>query len=123
MDLGIIKNKINHFFNKIDGVKLNYEKNIYTGTHIIEVLPLDVFNSDEYIKAEIEFMEDIEAQFKDEVFLFISSDSLTSIQNPIQIYDERIKNILYLNKLPQQNFCIEGINNYVSQSNHFSLAA
>lgn len=63
-------------------VTISYEYRERTNTHILEILPQEVFDtSQEYF----EFEEILEIEFKDkfpeEDLLFISSDSLTKIEN------------------------------------------
>ncbi len=63
-------------------VNIRYEHRSNTNSHIIEVIPLLVFdNNDEYIRAEINLEESFEEQFSNEDIVFISEDSLTTINN------------------------------------------
>jgi hypothetical protein len=63
-------------------VNIRYEYRSSTNSHIIEVIPLSVFkNNDNYIIAEINLEESFEEQFPNEDLVFISEDSLTTINN------------------------------------------
>lgn len=72
-------NRISVLFPEIN---IRYEYRSNTNSHIIEVIPLSVFkNNDNYIMAEINLEESFEEQFPNEDLVFISEDSLTTINN------------------------------------------
>ena len=61
-------------------IHIRYE--IDTNYHIIEVVPISVFNNNEdYLKAEMFVENRFEEMFPNEEILFISEDSLTKIKN------------------------------------------
>ncbi len=61
-------------------IHIRYE--IRNNNHIIEVVPVSVFENDEnYLKAEILLEKQFEQFFPDEEIIFISEDSLTRIKN------------------------------------------
>lgn len=82
-----IKKELYNSFQNLSGIKLSYEYNSNINTHIIEVLPLKTFNSTSYIDLEISFEEKINDLYPNEELVFISSNSLTKINNPEIILD------------------------------------
>lgn len=78
-----LRNKLSALFSDISGIKIRYEFKVSTNTHIIEILPIAFFDSnDEYIKRELQIEEDFENHFPQENILFISKDSLSEIHKP-----------------------------------------
>lgn len=78
-----LKNKLSALFSEIPEIKIRYEFKVSTNTHIIEVLPVTFFNSnDNYIQKELQLEEDFENLFSGEDILFISNGSLSEIQRP-----------------------------------------
>lgn len=75
--------KLNQLFETIDGIEIRYEYRDYLFTHIIEILPFHVFDSNqEYILFEMEFENEFEKLFRNkEDILFISADSLNEIKD------------------------------------------
>ena len=75
-----IKNSLNNLFDKFD-IKLRYEYRESTTSHLIEVIPLHVFEEDkDYMQAEFNFENEFEELFPNENIVFISEDSLTEIK-------------------------------------------
>ena len=63
-------------------VKIRYELNIHSQCHIIEIIPLEVFEGNEdYMKAEAALEIEFEKLFPEEEIIFISEGSLTEITN------------------------------------------
>jgi len=68
---------------KFKDIKIRYEYRKSTMSHIVEVIPLLIFNNDEeYMRVEFELEEEFENLFPDEDIVFVSEDSLTEIKNP-----------------------------------------
>lgn len=80
---GFLVGKLKELFNTFNGIKIRYEFNGYMDLHLIEILPLETFESDnDFILQEIKIQDEFEKLFgKNEEILFISSDSLNKIEN------------------------------------------
>jgi hypothetical protein len=94
-----IKGKINDLFEKFPTLKIRYEFRATISTHLIEVLPIEQFESDDdYISFEMAIENEFEELFgiKEEI-LFISSDSLNQIRDIHYSlgYDEVIEKVTY----------------------------
>jgi|SRR5690554_785721 len=64
-------------------IKIRYEYRLNTSSHIVEVIPLAVFqNDEEYMIAEANLEDEFESLFPQEDIVFVSEDSLTEIQRP-----------------------------------------
>ena len=90
LNADIIKRELYNSFKSLRKVKINYEFNSLINTHIVEVLPLKSFNSKKYIDLEILFEKKAEELFPEEEFVFVSSDSLTRVHNPVLIHDSTL---------------------------------
>ena len=78
---------------RVEGIKIRYEFNDDLNTHLVEVLPLSLYeDNQEYILAEMEFEEEFRTEFPEEEILFVSADSLNQVENasfsfPYQVID------------------------------------
>lgn len=71
---------------KFTAIKISYEFNEEIKTHLIEILPLEVYNSKEFILEEIKITENFENTFGyNQNILFISEESLNIIENPTYV--------------------------------------
>lgn len=78
----IIK-ELHKLYEEFTAIQIRYEFNEGLSTHFIEVLPLEVYDTQNYILEEMRISEKFEEMFGDkEELLFISKDSLNSIENP-----------------------------------------
>lgn len=78
-----IISQLESLYSKFENLKIRYEFNKILNTHLIEILPLEAFESQEYILEEMSITDDFEELFGfDEEILFISEDSLNKIQHP-----------------------------------------
>jgi len=78
-----IRKKLNEISDIFPELIFRYQFNENTETHIIEVRPLETYQTNvDYIKCEAELMYDFENEFFPETILFVSEDSLTQITNP-----------------------------------------
>ena len=78
-----LRNRLNEISNVFPELILRYQFNENTETHIIEVKPLEIYQTnDEYIKCEAELLFDFENEFFPETLLFVSEDSLTQLTEP-----------------------------------------
>lgn len=76
-----IQKKLIDLHKKLD-VKIKYEFKKSTSTHLVEITPLEQFNSNDYIELEILIQDEFEKLYGfNEDLLFISSDSLNKIGN------------------------------------------
>lgn len=95
-----LREKLNVIFLSLEGVELAYEYRISTNTHIVEVKPLEKFNSEEYVNMEIALEEAFKERFPYENLLFVSEDSLTKIKTPEFNYSVKLNlNIMELSEL------------------------
>jgi len=78
-----IKKRLNEISNIFPELIFRYQFNESTENHIIEVKPLETYQTDgDYIKYEANLMFDFENEFFPETILFVSEDSLTQITHP-----------------------------------------
>jgi hypothetical protein len=78
-----IKNKLNEISEIFPELIFRYQFDKSSMTHIIEVKPLESYQSNEaYVQCEADFMFDFENKFFPETILFVSEDSLTQITEP-----------------------------------------
>lgn len=101
---------------------IRYELNVYTSTHIIEITPVEFYNNETYMASELELEDLFLIKYPKENILFISTDSLNKISNPIfEIYCEKIGSftagflISDLISFPKQcdsEYLVAGENNY-----------
>lgn len=78
-----IKKQLGGISKKYLGIKIRYEYRESTNSHIIEVIPLNLFDTNPgYIEDEINLEEEFENNFPNENIVFISEDSLTEIRMP-----------------------------------------
>ena len=77
----LLKSELQELFSLIDGIEIRYEFKKSTFTHIVEVKPLDLFNSNSlYIEKEIELEEKFSELFPNEDLVFVSENSLSKIE-------------------------------------------
>lgn len=78
-----IKEKLRGLHNRFFDMKIRYEFNEGLNIHLIEVLPLSLYEGNqEYILAEMELEEEFHSLFPQEEILFVSTDSLNQVENP-----------------------------------------
>ncbi|MBN2745407.1 MAG: hypothetical protein JXR34_01660 [Bacteroidales bacterium] len=119
-----LKTRLNELYSKFSDIKIRYEYNPNTVTHIIEVIPLSFFQQDkEYMIFEETIEQNFEASFPSENILFISEDSLTEIINPC--YKLGYDSILFYNEGEMTELVVEGYpaGVEVPLSNNYALAA
>lgn len=72
------------FLTKFTNVRIRYEYDIPAITHVIEIIPNNVYHSDEeYISWELDMYDNFSNNFPTENIYFISDDALVGIENPI----------------------------------------
>lgn len=78
-----LKEKLTYLSSKFKDVKIRYEYRKNTQSHIIEIIPLSIYNDDEkYMMAEAKLEDEFESLFINENIIFVSEDSLTEIKTP-----------------------------------------
>lgn len=83
----IIK-ELNLLCEKFTAIQIRYEFNEGLNTHFIEITPLEVYNSKEFILEEIKIIENFENTFGyNQDILFISEESLNIIENPTYVIE------------------------------------
>lgn len=83
----IIK-ELKNLFRKFTTVQIRYEFNEGLNVHFVEVLPLEVYDTQNYILEEMRISEKFEEMFGDkEELLFISEESLNKIENPTYVIE------------------------------------
>ncbi len=78
-----VKNAINQLVALLPTIKCRYEYKDYSDTHMIEVLPLSVYNSAAFEEAAEPLLMEFIGQFPGESLCFISEESLSSIETSI----------------------------------------
>lgn len=86
-----LKKELESLSNSFTGIEIRYEFREKISTHIIEILPLNIYKSNKrYIDAEIELEKGFSNEFPSEEILFISEDSLTQIYSPDLIINQEL---------------------------------
>ncbi|MCF8308931.1 MAG: hypothetical protein K9I68_07985 [Bacteroidales bacterium] len=116
-----LNKKLDELAFKFDTIKIRYEYRKSTNSHLIEVLPSDVFNDNEaYINEEIAIRDYFEESFPNENIVFISEDSLSEIKNPEKEYGyDKIHIDINCQDF---DFDIEGVAEYINNSETKSYA-
>lgn len=104
-------------------MSFKYGINPSTGTHIIQVSPLESYNSNEnYLKVEDEFESSFENNFKDDEIIFVSTDSTFDIAQPeFEIIGNRVTNTMDDSWL--ESFFDTNINDSIDPTTNYALAA
>ncbi len=116
--------KLKELASKFEDIKIRYEYHQSTYSHLIEVIPLSIFENDKaYMLAEEKLENDFENLFPDEDIVFISEDSLTEIKNPELLlgYEE----VIFNNTVTVPEFMVEGFTEEIDFSDftNYALAA
>lgn len=119
-----IQDKLHDLFVQINGVKLRYEYREISDTHIIEVLPSEVYNQNEdYLAFETSFENEFQLLFPDQNIMFVSEDSLTEIKKPdIKLGHEvvQVEQIKTITNIKATNVTSS---NTINSNNKFFIAA
>jgi hypothetical protein len=73
--------RIKELSEKFPDIQIRYEYREHKKLHLVEILPLKIFESGDYIIEETEFDDDFTEYYPEEDIIFISSDSLNEIRN------------------------------------------
>lgn len=116
--------KLTEISSKFEDVKIRYEYRKNTNSHIVEVIPLAIFNNDkEYMVAEADLEDEFETLFPKEDIVFISEGSLTEIESPELLLG--YESITFDNLVFATEFVVEGFTDEVDFSGceYYALAA
>lgn len=75
------KEKIDQLVSIFTNAKVSYEYDQLDGTHFIEVLPQDIYDSDEFLDWECETFKEFISAYPCENICFISEDASVTIEN------------------------------------------
>ncbi len=79
-----LKSKLIELSKTLSYLEIKYEYRSYIHTHIVEVNPVDCFNKDkDYIDYQISLEDDFENLYPNEEILFVTSNELITVDNPI----------------------------------------
>lgn len=77
-----ISKELENFIDQFPQVRVRYEFHEFSGAHFIEVLPCEVYSSnEEYISWESEMLDKFVELYPEEGICFISDDALVGIKN------------------------------------------
>ena len=86
----IIK-ELKSLHNKFTNSNIRYEFNNSSNTHLVEVTPLEFYNSEIYMEHELDLEERFFEFYPLEELVFVSDQSLSKISNPIfEIFCEKV---------------------------------
>ncbi|SFD92400.1 hypothetical protein [Thermophagus xiamenensis] len=78
-----IKKRLQFLASKFSEAKIRYEYRENTHSHIIEIIPLNLYeNNEDYLLEETRIEDEFEELFPTENIIFISENSLTEIKSP-----------------------------------------
>jgi len=99
-----LRTKLNEVSNIFPELTFMYQFNGNTRTHIVEVKPLDDYQSnDSYAICEAELIYAFEKEFFPETVLFVSEESLTQVTEPEFV----IRKQIFVNAALKANYCFE----------------
>ena len=81
--IDFIINELKSLHNKFTSSNIRYEFSNSSNTHLIEVTPLEFYNSDSYMECELDLEDNFFRNYPSEDLIFISDQSLSKITNPI----------------------------------------
>ncbi|NQU85751.1 MAG: hypothetical protein HQ541_08325 [Mariniphaga sp.] len=116
--------KLKQLAEKIEEIQIRYEFRNSTQSHLVEIIPLRIFEENEaYMQEEAKLEAEFEQLYPTEEIIFISEGSLTEIITAeLELGYDKIR---FKNETSDIEFVIEGYNNIVeTRNNHdYSLAA
>jgi hypothetical protein len=94
--IDFLKSKLEELYKALPYLEIRYEHRLSINTHIIEIHPIHCFEKDkDYIDFQIFLENEFENLFIEEEILFITSNELISIQNPIAEFGASIEECDY----------------------------
>ena len=116
--------KLKQLAAKFEEIQIRYEFRDTTQSHLVEIIPLRIFEENEaYMQEEAKLEAEFEQLYPTEEIIFISEGSLTEIITAeLELGYDKIR---FKNETSDIEFVIEGYNNIVEpRNNHdYSLAA
>lgn len=86
-----IISELKSLHNKFTSSNIRYEFSKACNTHLIEVTPLEFYNSESYMEYELNLEDKFIENYPLEDLIFISDQSLNKITNPIfEIFCEKV---------------------------------
>jgi hypothetical protein len=73
--------ELNALVTQLSGVRLRYKYDELTTTHVVEVAPKSVYNSDKFIALSFDVYEKFDSHFPNEGFVFIPDDNYVGIDD------------------------------------------
>lgn len=118
-----IEKRINDLAFKFSGIRIRCEHREITQSHIIEILPLDFYESNtEYLLEEELIEKEFGALFPDENILFVSEGSLTELARVD--FEAGFKEVFFDNNASSTFFEVFDFSNEVETSEiNYALAA
>lgn len=114
-----IISRLEEIANIIEDIQIRYEYRESTQSHLIEILPLNIFENNEmYMEEEYRLEHNFSEQFPKENIVFISEGSLTEIK----VAQMEFGRIRYNNDFSVTEFEIDGFNNLIESYGNYSLA-
>ena len=94
-------NRLFELSSKFSDIGIRYEFDNTDNYHLIEITPLELFENDEnYLNAEIALEEEFRSRFTGQNILFVSTESLNRVNQPILILvNMNLRGLDYLNEL------------------------
>jgi len=122
--INLIKDELEVLSSLIEGIEIRYEFKRSISTHLIEVKPIDLFNSNKlYIEKEIELEEKFSELFPNEDLVFVTEDSLSKIENPDLILPCKIAYKQEQDSFYSIDVLLKGLNMEVYGEINYALAA
>lgn len=112
--------RLNGIVEQFHGITFKYKFDEKELTHIIQVEPLEEFSNNSYMETESDLVFDFNNQYPDETILFVSSESIITVENP----DEVIKfKILFDYSVDNMAFNYESLLKAIYEDHYYALAA
>ncbi len=103
--VNFLKDQLLEMHNSLPYLEIRYEYKVSINTHVIEVKPVHCFQSDsQYVDIQIVLEDEFEMKFPDEEILFISTNELINIDDPILELGVSDLNVTYDIVIPEFHF-------------------
>jgi len=116
-----IINKLNEIHSRFINSIIKYEFKAGRHSHIIEVLPIEIFESDEFIDISIELRKNFDCLFPQENLILVSENSLVKVTNALKTYKNSGLQLCFKNN--EATFNNDLINVAFAGENNYALAA
>ncbi len=79
-----LREKFDILIESFPGIKIKYEiKKRDYDNHIIEILPIEMYENKKYMEIESDISFEFEQLFQEDEIMFVSEKSLTRVKNPV----------------------------------------